>query len=440
MKEKTRSSFAQARQAMPNVVLCALLCMSAGCSRGNVYAPPPPPEVVVGTAQQRPVTEYHEYTGNTQASEFVQIRARVGGYLDSIHFKDGDTVSEGALLFVIDQRPYKAQLDQAKADLEGKKANEDVQSSVYRRILAELPAKAATPEDADVQKGNYLTAKAAVLQSEAVRRQAQLNLDYTEIHAPITGRIGRRLVDVGNLIVADSTELATIARYDPMYAYFNVNEADFLADLKRHRENPLEMGAEGDPPAASATGGADNGGDKGKSQESLKASGQRNSPLIPERLHFPVEMGLADESGYPHTGYIDFVDNTVDPGTGTILLRGVFSNPRPYYLAPGLFVRIHVPYATNSHALLVPQRALGNDQAGYYLLIVDSKNVVEHRQVKIGPLIDNDMRVIEEGLKPDERFIVEGLQQARAGIKVKPLEEGSTKAASNQRETTVKRR
>jgi RND family efflux transporter MFP subunit len=407
-------------------LLFMLLGFCLGCEKKNVYVPPPPPEVIVGRAEQRSVTEYHEYTGNTQASESVQIRARVGGYLDSLHFKDGATVSQGDLLFIIDQRPYKAQLDEATADLEGKKANADVQLSVYKRDLALLPSKAVTPEEVDIQKGNWLTAKAAVAQSEAMLRQAQLNLDYTEIHAPIDGRLSRRLIDVGNLIVADTTLLTSIARYDPMYAYFNVNEGDFLADLKQHRQNPLDtMEKSYDPPISAANPAAS----KSAASEEAGKAGKNQSALNVAKLHVPVDMGLADEDGYPHTGYIDFVDNTVDPGSGTILLRGVFSNPKPYFLTPGLFVRIRVPYATRTHALLVPERALGTDQAGRYLLIVNSKNIVERRSVKVGSLVDR-LRVIKQGLKPDEQFVIEGLQHARPGIKVHPVQTEPSQSSS----------
>ena len=361
-----------------------------GCPARNTYVPPPPPDVIVGTPEQREVTVYHYYTGNTQASDSVEIRARVAGYLDSIHFQDGSTVEQNQLLFVIDPRPYTALLDQAKAELDSRQATANQLESVYRRDEALLPSKAITSEQADIDRGNWLAAKASVVQAQATVRQAQLNLSYTEIHAPIGGRIGRRLVDVGNLISPDVTLLTTIMRYDPMYAYFNASEANYLAYLQRRRE---QMERSGNPPQPAA-----------------------------------VESGLGNEAGYPHRGTIDFAESTVDPTTGTLLIRGVFPNPQPYYMAPGLFVRLRVPIGTTPKALLVPDEALGRDQAGPFLLVLNEKNVVARRGVRVGETVEG-MRVIEEGLKPGERFIVEGLQRARPGIVVHPISPSSSASA-----------
>jgi membrane fusion protein (multidrug efflux system) len=222
------------------------------------------------------------------------------------------------------------------------------------------------------------------------------------------------LVDVGNLVSPDSTLLTTIHRYDPIYAYFNASEREYLDYLKRQRQRPRGTPEETAPPSPRAT--------------AASAAGLPAAPgglwgtftaLIAAEPRYPVELGLPNESGYPHQGYIDFADNTVDPNTGTLLLRGVFLNPMPYYLTPGLFVRLRVPVRTLPHALLVPDRALATDQAGRYLLVVGSDNVVEHRPVQVGALVDG-LRVIEQGLNPGERFVVEGLQQARPGSKVNP--------------------
>ena len=234
----------------------------------------PPPTVIVAQPKQQPVTTFHFYTGTTEASESVEIRARVQGYLDKINFTDGADVSKGDVLFVIDQRPYVAQLDQAKADLEGKKAAAVEQESVYKRDLALLPMKAVTQEDVDIQRGNYLTAAAAVQQAEAAVRSAQLNLDYTTIQAPISGRIGRRLVDVGNLVTANTTLLTTIRHYDPMYVYFTASEANYLAYLKRMRKGELE-------PSPSSNDLPQRTSEKSPSQIPTDTTGTTGSTLSP---------------------------------------------------------------------------------------------------------------------------------------------------------------
>jgi RND family efflux transporter MFP subunit len=403
------------RLALVAALLIAVVCV--GCDGRNQYAPPPPPEVVVATAEQRPVTIYHQYTGTTQASEVVQLRARVSGYLDSVHFQEGANVTKGQLLFVIDQRPYKAQLEQARADLEGKQATVVQQESIYKRSLELVPYKAVAQSEVDVNRGNWLVAKAAVLQSEAAFRQAQLNLEYTEIRAPTDGRISRQLVDPGNLVTPDTTLLTTLYAYNPMYAYFTASEANYLAYLKRQRAKARARAAQSaaalprqpkPQAAASAT------------SQTKPAPGNPPSTATPERERTPMELGLANETGYPHQGFIDFAEPTVDPNTGTLLIRGVFPNPEPYRLAPGLFVRLRIPITVDPKALLVPEAALGSDQAGRYLLVVRPDNTVEHRSVTVGSQVDS-MRVIEHGLQPGERFVVEGLQRARPGETVRPI-------------------
>jgi RND family efflux transporter MFP subunit len=400
--------------------LAALLGVG-GCGPRNAYVPPPLPEVEVAVPVVQTVTLYDQFTGTTQASETVQVRSRVQGYLESIHFADGADVSGpvgdrlGDLLFVIDRRPYQAQMDQAKADLESKKAAAVRAEALYRRTLSLLPSKAATREDVDKARGDWEVAKADVVQAEAKVRQAQLDLDFCEVRAPIGGFIGRRLVDVGNLVQADTTLLTTITRYDPMYVYFTVSESDYLQFLKRRRERPagtLEARELLPVPTAVAAVG-------------LPASSPWSRWLsaviiIAATPHYPIELGLGNEVGqYPHKGYIDFAENTVDPGTGTLQVRGVFSNPPPYYLGPGMFARVRVPVGVREHALLVPKRALAADQQGDYLLVLGPDDTVERRAVELGPEVGGQ-RVVEKGLRPGERFIVEGLQQARPHSKVRP--------------------
>ena len=233
-------------------------------------------------------------------------------------------------------------------------------------------------------------------------RQAELNLSYCEIRAPFAGRIGRRMVDIGNLITTNVTTLASTAKYDPMYVYFNISEANYLAFLERQR-----------------TGGSAAGGGIVKSSSSEAAAAGTKPP------DYPVELGLSGEDGYPHQGTIDFLDNTVDPQSGTILVRGVFKNPPPYYLVPVLFWRLTRTDQETPDSVLVPDKALGVDQAGSYLLVVDSDNKVEQRHVNVGEQVD-DKRVITSGLKPNERFIVEGLQKARPGEQVTVMDAPAT--------------
>jgi RND family efflux transporter MFP subunit len=355
---------------------------TGGCGERNAYVPPPPPDVKVAVPVVKPLTVYAEFTGTTQASKMVEIRAQVQGYLDSIHFTDGADVKKDDQLFVIDPRPYQAKVDQAKADLESNKAQAIRTEAIYNRTLVLAQSKAAAKQDVETSRGDWEVAKAGVLQAQAKLKEAELNLSYTDIKAPINGRIGRHLVDIGNLVQPNSTLLTTIAAYDPMFVYFTVSEVQHLNYLKRQRAN----------------------------QSADPAANKRH----------PVEIGLANEDGYPHHGYIDFADNTIDPTSGTITIRGTFDNPAPYVLEPGLFVRIRVPTGVLEQALLVPERALGQDQGGQYLLIVNKENVVEHRPVKVGAGAEGGLRVIEQGLQAGERFVVEGLQKARPGSKINP--------------------
>jgi RND family efflux transporter MFP subunit len=374
--------------------LIVLIGLSAGCGKRNEYVPPPPPDVAVSQPVRDNVTEYAEFTGTTRASQSVEIRSRVQGYLQSVHFMDGAEVKKEKLLFVIDPRPFKAKWDAAKADLESKKATVVRTDAIYQRTLALLSKRSASREDAEVQKGNWEVAKADRLEAEAKVREAKLNLDYTEIRAPISGHIGRRQIDVGNLVTADSTLLTSIAQYDPMDAYFNISEGDLLRFRRRGR-------AEKSPPK-----------DTGKDR-------------------IPLDLGLADEAGYPHKGYVDFAAIGVDPDTGTYEARGKFPNPEPYVLLPGLFVRIRGAAGTQEGALLVSERALGSDQQGKFVLVVTEENVVERRQVEVG-IVTGGMCVIAKGLQPGEWVIINGLQRARPGDKVNPKRVQSKRPASDR--------
>jgi RND family efflux transporter MFP subunit len=360
------------------LAVLALVGMLIGCERKNQFVAPPPPPVTVSQPLQKSVVESLDFTGTTQAVASVDIRARVQGFLEKIRFTEGAVVKQGDLLYTIEPTTYQAAVDKAVADLASKKAQLDKSEIEYQRNLRLIKENAASQRDLDNSRATRDSAKADVGMAEASLQTAQINLSYTTIYAPITGRIGRSQVDVGNLVGAgEFTLLTTIKQYDPIYAYFALNERDLLALIAIYR-------LQGPPPI---------------------------------RWEPPVFLGLSNESGHPHEGKLDFTDLSVDSSTGTILLRGVFPNPPRYSLIPGLFVRIRFPVGTKDHALLVTERALGVDQLGDYLLVVNQDNVVEHRPVKLGAT-ENGMRVVEEGLKADEWVVVDGIQRARPGVKV----------------------
>lgn len=362
----------------------------AGCDEPNTYVEPPPPKVSVALPIVEDVVEYLEMTGSTVASARVDVRARVSGELQSMHFVPGTDVEVGDLLFVIDPREYRAELEAARAQVSAAQAELKRADIEYRRATNLFKKKAGSESDVVRWQGALEVARAAVERAEAARDQARLNLDYTQVVAPISGRVGRNRVDVGNLVGAgEATVLTEITASDPMYAYFNLNERDFLRLHSAYRSRVSERGI--DPRVDS------------DSEVGLK-----------------VFLGLANEKGYPHEGIADYAESGLDPDTGTLQLRGVFDNPGPVTsLQPGLFARIRMPVALREQALLVSERAIGADQSGPFVLVVNSDNVVEKRNIVHGQL-DDGMRVIEEGLEPGEWVIVNGLQRARPGGKVEP--------------------
>lgn len=419
------------------------IALNPGCGKRNAYVAPPPPEVIVATPIVRTVTLYHEFPGTTQASQSVSIIPRVLGYIFSLHFTDGSFVSEGQLLFVIDPRPYQDAYDVAVAQVNvNEAAYKLAQANNSRAMEVSKTPGAISKQDLDMYKAQQEQAKANLELAKANQANAKLNLDFTHITAPISGKISRRLVDVGNLVSANTTVLTTINQFEPMYAYFNPSEADYLDYLKRQREIEAEAKGNTDkanpanPPKPKTPAPPTSKPATDKQTDPLQTDAKQTEPKQtepePGAEHHPVEMGLSDETGYPHKGFIDFVDNRVDPATGTISVRGVFPNPQPYRLAPGLFVRIRVPIGTQANALLVPDRALGTDQQGKYLLIVGSDDKVVHRVVQTGTLEEGNLRVINSGLKPGEQVIIEGLQFARAGSNVKPVTQSAAKESDGQ--------
>lgn len=360
------------------IVLVAVTWLPAGCDRKNEYAPPPPPQVTVSNPIQKNVTEYADFNGLTEAVNYVEVRARVEGYLESINFIQGSRVKQGDLLFVIDPKPYQAKLDEAKAELARRRAELKQAEATLRRKELAYKANAVSEVEVIQSRADRDVAKAAIQAALAAIETARLNLSYTRIHAPISGRVGRELVDEGNLVGAsERTLLTTIVQDDPIYVYFNLNERDLLH---------------------------------------YQELSSRGNSLTNQKGKNPMYLGLSTQQDYPFEGRIDFVDNRVDPSTGTIQVRGVFENS-DHQLWPGLFARIRVPVGTYENALLVPDLAVGTDQRGDFVLVVNAADKVEYRYVKRGP-VERGMRVIETGVTLDDRIIVEGLQRARPGMTV----------------------
>jgi RND family efflux transporter MFP subunit len=370
--------------------ILAAAWLVAGCEQKNTYVEPPPPKVTTAQPLHQEVIDYLEFTGTTRAFEEVEVRARVAGFLQSMHFTPGTLVEKGDRLFVIDPREYRAALNAAQAELDSAMAQLRRAETEFARAERLFKQRAGAEKNVVQWRGERDIAKAAVAMAKARLERARLDLGYTKVTAPIAGRVSRNLVDVGNLVgEGEPTLLTRITRYDPMYVYFNLNERDLLKVLSVYRQRVQEKGLDTDTDPDS-------------------------------KVDIPLFLGLANEEGYPHKGEYEFGESSVDPGTGTLQLRGVFPNPgKPPVLLPGLFTRLRMPIDKREDALLVTERAIGADQGGRYLLAVNSENVVEKRLIRMGQLVDG-LRVIEEGLQPGDWVIVNGIQRARPGAKVDP--------------------
>ncbi len=346
-------------------------------------APPKVPEVLVDVPTFDEITDYEDFTGRTMAIKTIDIRARVTGYLKSINFKEqeGRDVDEGFVLYEIDPRPYQAEVDRARAALLQANARRRRLELDHQRAskLRESKEKAITQADFDLITGDKAEATAAVKVAEAELQMAELRLSFTKVKAPMAGRVSRTLVDPWNIVKADETVLTTIVAMDPMYAYFEVDERTLLRIQRYAREGLLNSNNERD---------------------------------------VPVQMGLADEEGYPHRGNINFLDNRVDASTGTLQIRGVFANP-DRVLSPGLFVRVRLPVGDPYRAVLVAEEALGTDQGQKFVYVVDDENRAQYRRVQVGKL-QHGRRVVLEGLEGGERIVVNGLQRVRPGAAVSP--------------------
>jgi RND family efflux transporter MFP subunit len=358
----------------------------AGCGKNDAGqgAAPAAPQVVVSQPLQKNIREWDEYTGRFAAVEGVEIRARVSGYLTSVNFHDGDLVSKGDLLFVIDPRPYQAALDAAQATVAQAKSQVTLAERELNRARDLRQTQAVSQSVLDTRSQTLQGAQASLLAAEADQRAAALNLEFTQVRAPLTGRVSNHRVSVGNLVSggsAESTLLTTIVSADPIYFYFDADQASYLR------------------------------------YQRLSQSGERQSGRV---MQHPVELALPDEAGYVHQGKLDFIDNRIDDSTGTIRARAVFDNADGV-LTPGLFGRLRLVGRSEYPGLLVPDSAIGTDQNRRYVLVVGADNKVVLRPVTLGPLIDG-LRVVREGLAAHERIITAGLLRVRPGATVAPVE------------------
>jgi RND family efflux transporter MFP subunit len=364
-------------------VALALATLVASCGESQKQAGgPPPPAVTVAKPVKQTVVDYDEYVGRFIAVDSVEMRARVSGSLDGVHFKDGQMVKQGDLLFTIDKRPFQNALDQARANLAQAKSNQAFTESDLARGQQLVREKTITEQTFEQRSQAARNAAAAVSGSEAAVRQAELDLEFTELKAPINGRIGDRRVSRGNLVTGgasgNTTLLATIVSIDPIRFEFSFDEASYL----RYERLAKSGGSD----VASRNGGV------------------------------PVELKLIDEPNYNHRGYMDFIDNVIDRSTGTIRGRAVFDNPNGIF-TPGMFARARVPGSASYEALLVPDVAIGSEQVRKFILVVDGESVARPKYVTLGQLMGS-LRVIKDGVGPEDRVIINGMARVRPGLKV----------------------
>jgi RND family efflux transporter MFP subunit len=359
--------------------------LTAACSKQAPPAPPPP-AVTVTTVSERDVQEWDEFQGRIEATDNVEIRPRVSGYVEEVRFAEGKEVKKGDVLFVIDQRQYRAEVKRAEAELLKARTQVELWRSDVERAKNLLAARAISKEEYDTRIAAQRGGDAAVESAQATLDLAKLNLTFTEVTSPIDGRAGQALVRPGNLVTSGAsgsgaTLLTSVVAIDPVYVYFEGDENVYLK------------------------------------YGSLARQGTRPSSRDTKN---PIRMGLANEDGYPHVGYMDFVDNQLNPQTGTIRGRAIFDN-KDRLFTPGLFARLQLVGSGTYRATLMPDQAIGTDQDRKFALVVTADNHVEYRGIKLGPMIDG-LRVVKDGLKDGDKVVVNGLQRVRPGIVVAPTE------------------
>ena len=353
---------------------------------------PPPPTVTVAAVETREIIEHEEVVGRTEAVDSVEIRPRVSGYIQEVRFKSGQKVKKGDLLFLIDPRTRQAALDRAEADL--RRAQSSLENAQAEAARAErlLTTKAISKEESDTRAWKLTDAQAVLLAAQAARESARLELEFCEVRSPIDGRVSRALVTPGNNVSGvdgNTTLLTTVVSIDPIYVLSDVDETTALRFKRLALEQKLERDEQG---------------------------------------RIAVEMALADEQDFPRKGFVESVDNRLNPGTGSILVRSAFPNPDELII-PGLFVRARIPVGQSKPTLLISDRAIGTDQSQKFVLTLTSSNTVAYRPVKIGPAVDGK-RVIREGLVAGEKVVVNGLAKVRPGMPVTPETEPAPQAAT----------
>jgi RND family efflux transporter MFP subunit len=357
----------------------------AGCGDKAAQQKPAFPSVTVAPVERKEIVEQDEFTGRIEPVEWVEVRPRVSGYLQEVRFQSGQLVKKGDVLFLIDPRWHQAAFDQRQAEFAQTKVHLDNAKREADRTPLLLTNKAISQEESDARESRYEEAKAALLAAQAALESAKLDLEYTQVRAPIDGRVSRALLTEGNYVsgqAGGASLLTTIVSVDPVYVYADLDENSLLKFNNVAHSKKLETDGDG---------------------------------------KIPVELQLADETGFPHKGYIESFDNRLDANTGSILLRGVFPNPDGR-IVPGLFARIRVPLSERYPALLVEQRAIGTDQAQKFVLTLTPSNTVAYQAVKLGPEIQGK-RIIRSGLSGTEEVVVNGLQRVRPGMPVVPQQE-----------------
>lgn len=357
----------------------------AGCSGPPPVATLPPAKVTVATPVVSEIQDFEEFTGRAEGSQAVQVRARVSGYLDRVAFKPGAFIESGSDLFDIDPRPYQAAFDQATANLAQAQARESRATKDAQRAKELVDKKVMTAQEWDKVSADLLEATAQVKSAEAALETANLNLGFTKIRAPISGIVSRELITPGNLVQADQTILTSVIAYDPVYLYFDIDERIVLRILQLIREGKFKSAREN---------------------------------------VVPITAAIGDSDGFPFEGFVNFVDNQIDPTTGTMRVRGEFPNPRlaggAVAITPGMFIRIRLPMGTPYEAVRIHRRAVVSDQDRKLVYVVNGNQEVEPREVKLGPVGDGGLQVVQSGLKADETIVISGLQRVRPRSKVDP--------------------